>query len=113
MSTEPGREGKPRSFDFAHHETLEELRALPDSEVEWRHDALVQSLTNGSMEAQERQLRIERAHAYRAVLAHRQSARQAKRIEALTGSMNRLTWVVVLATIVGVGTTVWVILSGG
>ena len=51
MSTEPGRESKPRSFDFTHHETLEELRALPGSELEWRHDALVQSLTDGSMEA--------------------------------------------------------------
>ncbi|MDQ3863954.1 MAG: hypothetical protein M3317_10710 [Actinomycetota bacterium] len=27
--------------------------------------------------------------------------------------MNRLTWVVVLATIVGVAMTVWVLLSGG
>ena len=70
-------------------------------------------LTNGSMEAQERQLRIERAHAYRGELSQRQSVRQAERIEALTRSMNRLTWVVVLATIAGVGMTVWVLLSGG
>jgi hypothetical protein len=33
-------------------------------------------------------------------------------MEALTRSMNRLSWVV-LATIVGVGMTVWVLLSGG
>jgi len=32
-------------------------------------------------------------------------------MEALTKSMNRLTWVVVLATIAGVGMTVWVLLS--
>jgi hypothetical protein len=41
------------------------------------------------------------------------SERQAQGMEALTRSMNRLSWVVVLATIVGVGMTVWVLLSGG
>jgi hypothetical protein len=40
------------------------------------------------------------------------SERQAQRMEALTRSMNRLSWVVVLAMIVGVGMTVWVLLSG-
>jgi hypothetical protein len=101
MSPESGRESKPRSFDLTHHETVEELRTLPDAELERRHDAIVQGLSNSSMEAQERQLHIERAHAYRAVLAQRQSARQAERMEVLTRSMNRLTWVVLLATIVG------------
>ena len=113
MGPESGRESKPQSFDFTHHETVAELRTLPDAELERRHDAVVQSLTNGSMDAQERQLRIERAHAYRGELAQRQSVRQAERIEALTRSMNRLTWVVVIATIAGVGMTVWVLLSGG
>ncbi len=107
------RENKPQSFDLNHHETVEELRALPDAELERRHDAVVQALSDSSIDDQERQLRIGRAHAYRAVLEHRQSARQAERMEGLTRSMNRLTWVVVLATIVGVGTTVWVLLSGG
>ena len=41
------------------------------------------------------------------------SERQAERMEALTRSTSRLSWVVVLATIVGVGMTVWVLLSGG
>ena len=114
MSTEqPGREGEPPSFDFTHHETVAELRALPDSEIERRHDAVMQSLTDGPVEAQERQLRIERAHAYRGILVQRQNVRQAQRMEALTRSMNRLTWVVVLATIAGVGMTVLVLLTGG
>jgi hypothetical protein len=65
------------------------------------------------MEAQERQLPIERAHAYRGILVQRQSVRQAQRMEELTKSMNRLTWVVVLATIAGVGMTVLVLLTGG
>jgi hypothetical protein len=34
-------------------------------------------------------------------------------MEALTRSMDHLSWVVVLATFVGVGMTVWVLLSGG
>ena len=112
MTPESGRERKPQSFDLTHHETVKELRALPDAELERRHDAVVQALSDSSMEGQERQLHIERAHAYRAVLAQRQSERQAERMEGLTRSMNHLTWVVVLATIAGVGMTVWVLLSG-
>jgi hypothetical protein len=113
MGPESDRESKPHSFDLAHHETVEELRALPDAELERRHDAVVQALSDTSMEAQERQLHIERAHAYRGILAQRQSVRQAQRMEGLTRSMNRLTWVVVLATIAGVGMTVLVLLTGG
>ena len=64
-------------------------------------------------EAQERQLYIERARLYRTELEQRQGVRQAERVEALTRSMNRLAWVVVLATIAGVGITVWALLSGG
>ncbi len=75
----------------------------------------MQALSDSSVSssAQESQPYIQRAHAYREVLAQRQSARQAERMEALTRSMNRLTWVVVLATIVGVGTTVVALLLGG
>ena len=113
MGLESSSESQPQSFDLTHHETLAELRTLPDAELERPHDAVVQALTETSMKAQQSQPYIERTHAYRAVLEQRQSARQAERIEALTRSMNRLTWVVVLATIVGVGTTVWALLSGG
>ncbi len=112
MSQESDRENKSQSFDLDHHEMVEELRALPDAEIERRHDAVMRSLSDDSIGDMERQIRIGRAHAYRAILEHRQSTRQSQRMEALTRSMNRLTWVVVLATIVGVGMTVWVILSG-
>jgi hypothetical protein len=44
MSQESGRETMPLSFDLDHHETLEELRSLPDAEIERRHDATMQSL---------------------------------------------------------------------
>jgi hypothetical protein len=112
VSTEPGRERKPQSFDFTHHETIAELRALPDAELERRHDATVQAVAS-TREAQERQLYIERARLYRTELEQRQGVRQAERMEALTWSMNPLTWVVLLATIAGVGITVWALLWGG
>jgi hypothetical protein len=111
-----GRDSEPQSFDLIHHETLEELRTLSDAELERRHDAVLRALSDGHMSgssAQQSQRYIERAHAYRAVLAQRQNERQAERMEALTRSMNRLSWVVVLATIAGVGTTVWALLLGG
>ena len=112
MSQESDRENKPQSVDLDHHETVEELHALPDAEIERRHDATMQSLSGNSIGDLERQIRIGRAHAYRAILENRQSIRQAQRMEALTRSMNRLTWVVVLATMVGVVMTLWVLLSG-
>jgi hypothetical protein len=112
MSPQSDRENKPQPFDLTHHETIEELRVLPDAEIEQRHDATIHSLNDGSIDAQERQLCVGRAHAYRVILEHRQSAREAQRMEALTRSMNRLSWVVP-ATIAGVGMTAWVLLSGG
>ena len=103
---------KPQAFDLDHHETLEELRSLPDAEIERRHDVTMQSLSDRSIGEVERQIRIGRAHAYRAILEYRQGTRQGQRMEALTKSMDRLTWVVVLATMVSVVMTAWVLLSG-
>jgi DNA polymerase II large subunit len=101
-----------RSFDLDHHESVVELRALPDEEIERRHDVIMRSVGDDSVGDLERQIRIGRAHAYRVILEHRQLTRQGQRMEALTRSMNRLTWVVVLATIVGAGMTTWALLSG-
>ena len=113
MSTEdPGRDSNLQPINLAHHETIAELRALPDAELERRHDVAEQTVTS-TRDAQERLLYIERARLYRTELEQRQGIRQAERMEALTRSMNRLSWVVVLATIVGVGLTVWALLSGG
>jgi hypothetical protein len=91
---------------------MAELRALPDAELERRHDVVEQRVTN-TKDAQERMIYLERARLYRTELEHRQGFRQAEKMEALTRSMNRLSWVVVLATIAGVGLTVWTLLSGG
>jgi hypothetical protein len=59
-----------RSFDLDHHETVEELRALPDEEIERRHDVIMRSVGDASVGDMERQIRIGRAHAYRAILDH-------------------------------------------
>jgi hypothetical protein len=75
MSQESDRENKPRFFDLNYHETVAELRALPGAEIKRRHDATMQSLSDGSIGTQESQIRIGRTHAYRAILEHRQSAR--------------------------------------
>jgi hypothetical protein len=57
-------ESEPRSFDLDQHETVEELRALPDAEIERRHDVLMRSVSDPSIGDTERQIRIGRAHAY-------------------------------------------------
>jgi len=49
MSQESDRHNNARSFDLDHHETVEELRALPDAEIERRHDAVMRSLSDDSI----------------------------------------------------------------
>jgi hypothetical protein len=96
-------------------ETVSELRELPEAELEQRHDALVEYLSRMDLYAarpnviQELRRRIE---AFSTELARRETVRQAKRMEALTKSLNRLTWVITIATIIGVGLTAWTLLSG-
>ena len=53
MGLESSSESQPQSFDLTHHETLAELRTLTDAELERRHDAVVQALTETSMKAQQ------------------------------------------------------------
>jgi ABC-type nitrate/sulfonate/bicarbonate transport system permease component len=38
--------------------------------------------------------------------------RQGERMEALTRSLNRLTWAIAIATFIGVALTAWTLLSG-
>ncbi len=45
-------------------------------------------------------------------LSRRETVRQGKRMEALTRSLNRLTWVITVATLIGVALTAWTLLSG-
>jgi hypothetical protein len=66
VSTEdPGRDSNLQPINLAHHETIAELRALPDAELERRHDVAEQTVTS-TRDAQERLLYIERALAFTA-----------------------------------------------
>ena len=54
----------------------------------------------------------ERIDAYRAELLRRENARQGERMEALTRSLNRLTWAIAIATFIGVAIAALTLLSG-
>ena len=101
-----------------HREELEELRQLSEDELVISHDECLRAARK-TLKQDVRQEFLERAQAYAAELVRRESAIQADRMEALTVSLNRLTWWIValtvliaVATLVGVGLTAWSLLSG-
>jgi hypothetical protein len=73
-------------------ETIAELRSLPDEEIIRRHDALTSHTVVGTQH-------------YLDELARRDAVRQGKRMEALTRSINVLTVVITIATVIGVALT--------
>ena len=52
------------------------------------------------------------AEPYMNELLRRETVRQGERMEALTSSLNLLTWAIAIATVIGVALTVWTLLSG-
>lgn len=82
-------------------ETIEQLRSLPDEEIIRRHDEQTH-IARTSYGTQH----------YLNELARRDAVRQGERMERLTISINRLTWVVTGATIVGVVLAVFSFFSG-
>ena len=80
-------------------ETIEELRNLPDEEVIQRHDSAAVHTVVGTQH-------------YLDELARRDAVRQGERMERLTASINRLTWAITGATIIGVVLTLVSLLSG-
>jgi hypothetical protein len=70
-------------------ETIVQLRDLPDEEVIRRHDSIAQHTVVGTQH-------------YLNELARRDAIRQGERMERLTVSINRLTWVIMVATIFGI-----------
>ncbi|MDQ3913146.1 MAG: hypothetical protein M3305_15525 [Actinomycetota bacterium] len=86
---------------------VEHLRSLSEEELIRLHN-------------EEMQHRAAHYNVYLDELRRREAVRQGERIEELTTSLNRLTWWVVvltvliaIATLVGVGLTAWTLLSGG
>jgi hypothetical protein len=62
-------------------ETIEELRSLSDEEVIHKHDRIATTTVVGTQH-------------YLSELARRDTIRQGERMERLTVSINRLTWVI-------------------
>ncbi len=80
-------------------ETIEELRSLTAKEIIKRHDQRAGNTVVGTQH-------------YLNELARRDAVRQGERMERLTKSINRLTWVVTGATIIGVILTLISLLAG-
>ena len=81
-------------------ETIDELRNLSDEDIVRRHDAKAKNTSVGT-------------YHYLDELARRDAVRQGERMENLTTSINRLTIVVTVATVVGVLLTAWGVIYGG
>jgi hypothetical protein len=99
---------------------IRELRSLPEAELSEKYDALMELSADPSVTNRDAQMRyVARAQVYTDELVRRETVRQGERIEALTRSLNKLTWWIValtvliaIATLIGVGLTAWTLLSG-
>ncbi len=85
---------------------IEQLRDASEEELIRRHNGLMQG-------------RSEHYNVFLDELARRETVRQGERMEALTRSLSRLTWWIVvltvliaIATIIGVALAAWTLLSG-
>jgi hypothetical protein len=99
-------------------ESIDDLRKLTEEQVKARHAECVRlARMTGARDDKAHVLNY--ARSYTDELARREMVRQGERMEALTRSLNRLTWWIValtvliaIATIIGVALTAWALLSG-
>jgi hypothetical protein len=92
---------------------IRELRSLPEAELSEKYDALMELSADPSVTNRDAQMRyVARAQVYTDELVRRETVRQGERMEALTRSLNKLTWWIValtvliaIATIIGVALT--------
>jgi hypothetical protein len=93
-------------------EPISELRTLTEAELIEKYDALMDLSADPSVTNRDAQMRyVARAQVYADELVRRETARQGERMEELTRSLNRLTWVITIATLVGVILTAWTLLG--
>lgn len=78
---------------------IEDLRSMSEEELIRGHDSDMQN-------------RMPHYNVYLDELARRGALRQGERMEKLTTSINTLTIVITVATLVGVGLTAWSLLFG-
>lgn len=78
---------------------VEDLRSASEEELIRRHDSEMQN-------------RAAHYNLYLDELKRREAMRQGERMEKLTRSINTLTIVITIATVLGVGLTMWSLLSG-
>jgi hypothetical protein len=79
---------------------VEHLRNMPEDELMRQHDELMER-------------RSEHYNVFLDELARREAVRQGERMEALTRSINLLTWVITGATLVGVLLATLTLIFGG
>jgi hypothetical protein len=109
------REEMARRRRLMRGEPITELRSLPEAELSEKYDALMELSADPSVTNRDAQMRyVARAQVYADELVRRETVRQGDRMEALTTSLKRLTWgivvltvIIVIATIVGVFLTAW------
>jgi hypothetical protein len=116
VASEEGLSGDPqvrseRRLRRLEGEHISELRALTTSQVIEKHDARVDEARSSNNHGV-RSWWLQRAQFYADELDRREAVRQGERMEALTKSLNRLTWAITIATFIGVGLTTWAMLSG-
>jgi hypothetical protein len=104
-------ENQETPFLPGYPEPLVQLRDLSDEEIERRHSEVVKVLAQ-PLKAEAKQPYIEQASTYLNELARRETSRQGERMEALTGSINRLTVIIAIATIIGVILTALALILG-
>jgi hypothetical protein len=78
---------------------VSELRSLPDEELMRLHDTTMQN-------------RAWHYNIFLDELRRREMVRQSERMEKLTRSINTLTIVITIATLIGVALTAWSVLAG-
>jgi hypothetical protein len=79
---------------------VEDLRRMTEDELIRRHNSEMQN-------------RAPHYNIFLDEMRRREMVEQGERMETLTRSINRLTWVITGATLIGVGLTAWTLLAGG
>ena len=100
-------------------DNIDDLRALSEQELVWRYDALVDHANTITTMIGAKTPFLNHAQTYMNERLRRENVRQGERMEALTRSLNHLTWWIValtvliaIATCIGVALTAWTLLSG-